>query len=156
MGLYITGKVSKKECNFSYSNLHRIRFLALLCCNIPLKIGNKDSERLIKHFFFLPTEEYPNPDEMTEFLWSVQQAGYYFPNLMFYSDCEGSYTNRGRVFSKPGQLSGSSGGLLKELESLKRELPEKFKQGRAWEDFNKLYALVDDEVKNGKGCIYFQ
>lgn len=160
MGLSIVGAVSKKTYRCSYSGLHQIRWLALLACGAPFEWSNRKEKTYtfgwVTNPVVFPGQE-PSADELTAWNWAQMQAGYYFPNLMFHSDCEGRYTPRGKVFGK-NLMSGNSKKLLKELEFLKEQLKEDFTfelPEFALEIFNTLYELVKDEVENGKGVLNF-
>ncbi len=156
MGLYARGSYSKKSFSYSYSALHRIRYLALKTCGMPETVCGKKSELLVNNFFLMPNELTGGlVEDMRKFLWAVQQAGYYYPNLMFHSDCEGSYTKTGKVLKCKELLRGNSKKLLKELNLLKDETEEKEKIGYDWDIFISFYDLVSDEVLNGYGHIIF-
>lgn len=164
MGLDIYGKVSKKEYHLSYSGLHLVRWLALLVCGLPKEICGDTSftwaTSPFLHGYVMKGKELPSPELMRTILWSFQQVGYLFPNLMFHSDCDGTYTKTGKVLQNHELLTGNSIGLLKELEDLKEELklnPDLVdKESRAIGVFNTLYDLVQDEVKNGKAHLSFR
>jgi len=159
MGLDISCKISKKSIRWNYSTLHLIRWLALQACGLPKEICGKTSYSWATspflHGYVIDGKELPSPDLMATILFSFKQAGYYFPNLMFHSDCEGNYTKSGKVFSKPELTGGNSTQLLKELELLKKEIPEQEKDSRTLVAFNQFYELVKDEVENGNGYIEF-
>jgi len=156
MGLYIYGKTSKKKYSYSYSALHQVRYLALITCGIPEKVCGKDSFLLYSQFFFMPNQITGSlADEMRRYISAIQISGYYFPNLMLHSDCDGNYTKNGRIMSDPEWSKGNSKQLLKELKRLEESLEDKYKQGFNWQIFNDLFDLVKDEVENGKGHLVF-
>lgn len=156
MGLWITGKGSKKEYSRSYFALHLVRWLALRICGLNEKIAGKTSFSYLNDAY-INKDAIPTPDEMLNLVWANRVAGHFYPNLLFHSDCEGSYTKKGAVLKNENLLTGNSIGLLKELKKLKREKPKKISMDdeRAWDTFNTLYELVKDEVENGEGILNF-
>lgn len=159
MGLDIEGSVSKKNYCQGYHGLHSVRWLALLNCGLPREVNGEQTHSWATgpwlHGFVREGKELPTIEQMQTILWAFQLSGYHYPNLMFHSDCEGSYTKSGKVFKTKDLMSGNSLGLLKELKILKEDIPEDMRESRAVGVFNMLYELVYDEVKNGKGIIKF-
>lgn len=159
MGLDISGKISKKEYHAGYGGLHLVRWMALIYCGLPKEISGSTSftwdTSPFLHGYVMGGKELPSPEEMRTILWSFQRCGYEFPNLIFHSDCDGSYTKTGKVFNRPDLMSGNSIGLLRELEILKEDIHTFDKESNAVRIFNMLYELVFDEVNNGKGVLNF-
>lgn len=154
MGLDITAKVSNKDYHAGYSALHGVRWLGMICCGMPEQIAGRSSIYVYPTMYILP--EGITAQEIMAMCFAYQKTGYIYPNLMLHSDAEGSYTLRGQVnINDNGWMTGNSKGLLRELKDIKAELPDKFKTGRPWDTFNMLYALVGDEVENGKGHLEF-
>jgi hypothetical protein len=165
MGLCIKGKKSKKEYYYSYSGLHQIRWLALLSLGMSASINNNETYNVCYGYFDnLLTDPLSAIQERQSFSFYLQESGYYFPNLMFHSDCEGRYTKVGKVFSNGNLTTGNSIELLKELKFIKRRYINKTKleelskndlRHHAFEIFNSFYELVKDEVQNGYGILTF-
>ena len=147
MGLDIITSVSKKTWHASYSGLHLIRKLALMECGADQAVA----DCLTRHEVIPASRE-----TMGDLFWALQVCGNRYPNLMLHSDCEGSYSRRGKVNLDSRSLdSGSSTGLLKELSMLGERIDKKHKYGVAWDLYIALHCLVKDEVENGKGRIEF-
>jgi hypothetical protein len=135
MGLSIYSK-SKYEYHYPYSGLSRIRFVAFIISG-----GKLDFADFIQHL---------------KYDWAYQVMSINFPNLVFHSDCEGSYTLKGKIGGKD-LMTGNSKELLKELRCLRRG----FKKISIDDDgytkriLDDLYKLVNDVVKNHDGRIRF-
>ena len=139
MGLDIEGSKTKKRYTWSYSALHRVRAMAYYVC------GCEDPEVTKLRFF---------NKEPQAFEFSV--AGYTFPNLLLHSDCEGSYTAKGKVLKNKTLTTGNIYGLQKELNILRKKLTNKEMQNiGGYQVFIDLKALVDDEIKLGGNKITF-
>lgn len=157
MGLDACGKVSRKKYHWGYSGLHQIRWLALLALGMPQEIKGNSTFCALSGGWKLQDGWYQ--DEERTILWYVQLSGKYFPNLMFHSDCEGTYTKTGRLDLNGKLMRGNSRSLLKELQMIKDSENLKnnhLKLGKAMEIFDMFYDLVKDEVENGKGHITFR
>ncbi len=154
MGLDILCGVSKKTYHAGYHALHMVRWLALVACGWPKKLGTGEySGSMTTHFYVIP--EGLRGNELSDMVIAAQCAGHLFPNLMLHSDCEGTYTRRGSVNLSTWQ-TGNSRGLLKELIKLDEMTPDELKgDSRAWEVYKMLREVVEDEVNNGKGYIKF-
>ena len=155
MGLDICGKKSDKNYHYGYSGLHLIRWLGLISLGLPVKIKGEDTFCALSGGWKFKKDWYQ--DEEQTVLGCVQLSGKFLPNLMFHSDCEGTYTKSGRI-SFDDLMTGNSIGLLKELNYIKTNVDfkkEPHKGSRAVEVFNTFYELVNDEVKNGVGHIVF-
>ncbi len=136
MGLDISSK-SSKEYHFGYGGIHYVRYYAYKVCG-----GEKD---------FIG---YSNMARDDSYDWEGVLAHALFPNLMIHSDCEGSYTLKGKVnpFVSRDLYTGNSTELLKELQFIIK----KYKQDGVRDDSLKaLYALVKDVVKNHNGKLTF-
>ena len=159
MGLNISGEVSHKHYRCGYNGLHQVRWLAMLSMGAPINWKNGDpTYGWITHpWVGLDCNKAPQSDELMSWMFAAECCGYFYPNLIFHSDCDGEYTPKGKVFKKPGLRSGNSKELLKELRLLKNELKDcEFNlPERAMEIYQMLYDLVEDEVLNGKGVLKF-
>lgn len=158
MGLYIYGKKTRHHLASGYSKLHQnARYLALVYCGMPDNIGeNKDA---FNSFMYFPNYE-TNFENMNVFIYSIQLSGYYFPNLLMHSDCDGKYTKNGKdAPTYNGLLGGNSKKLLKELEILCNDedlINHKLERVRNALDYTiKFRDLVKDELENGTGTILF-
>jgi hypothetical protein len=152
VGLDASGAVSEKSYHAGYGSLHLVRWLALVDCGFPETIGSRPSVRYYPGWYIVP--EGLTAKDIQAMVESSMLAGYWYKNLLLHSDCEGTYTKRGKVDTK-SFLTGNSVELLGELELLKKGTPDRLKTGRPWEVFTMLYEMVKDEVKNGKGIIKF-
>jgi hypothetical protein len=152
MGLDIHAGVSKKDYHASYSQLHRVRWLAHIACGWPEVVT--DVNTVDPHSISMSM--------IQDMVFAAQRVGFLFPNLILHSDCEGTYTKRGKVDCTTYQ-TGNSKQLLKELILLEKMLPEKFKTIDArypsyftpWGIYKVLRELVEDEVLNGRGYLRF-
>lgn len=158
MGLDIIGKKTGHSLSGGYSRLHQnARYLALVYCGMPESIGeNKDAFSSYMYFPCYAT----NFDNMNSFIYSIQLSGYYFPNLLMHSDCEGKYTKNGKdAPTYDGLIGGNSKKLLKELNILcndKDLINHKLERVRNALDYTiKFRDLVEDELENGDGIIMF-
>jgi len=156
MGLDIHPRTSKKGYHASYHALHGVRWLALISAGFPENIGDKkeSSYRSYPGYYVIPNGL--TADNLKDMVHAAVVAGHLYPNLMLHSDCEGSYTKRGKVNVFGGWLTGSSTKLLAELEALKERTPARLKDngpGTPWWTFKMLYELVKDEVKKGTGYL---
>lgn len=137
MGLDISSK-SSLVYHFGYGGLHYIRFMAYRFCG-----GTKDFSG------YSAMHGYSGP---SAYDWCFVVACQQFPNLMFHSDAEGTYTKRGRANPLDGRLlTGSSTGLLRELERME-EFSKTFDLCRT-DSYEALLALVRDVVKNHDGRL---
>jgi hypothetical protein len=155
MGLDAGGLVTKKTYHAGYGALHLVRWLALVDCGFPEEIGGKSTLSYYPAFYVVP--EGLTAKDLANMVWASNLAGHLYPNLLLHSDCEGSYTRRGAVDVQTF-MTGSSVGLLQELEALKSCAAGKKhlkSHARLGEVFTMLYEMVKDEVKNGKGHIEF-
>jgi hypothetical protein len=164
MGLDIYGEKTGHSLSGSYSRLHHTaRYLAMKYCGMPADLGVDSNGDAVDSFCFYmhPWADDKKLDvtKMTEFHFVCQQAGYYFPNLLMHSDCEGDYTRRGK-WGGHHLMTGNSVKLLKELELLCAEEEyinsdnERIK--RAMEYTVAFRDLVKDELENGNGRILFR
>lgn len=141
MGLYIHSE-SSFEYGYSYSGLHYIRWMAHRSIGGTMDFSEfMESQRC-------ENEEYIKTRDK-------------FPNLLWHSDCDGTYTLRGKVepFDTSGDLlHGNSRGLLEELKFIKEELPKLNDpeiSERYWYVFDMFYNVVKDTVENCNGKIAF-
>lgn len=145
MGLDISSK-SSHTYHASYGGLHQIRFLAYKSMGGLLDFS---------------TWHHQQAEGGSEYDRTLEK----FPNLLWHSDCDGAYTRRGKVasFEDPkGLQTGSSVGLLKELELIKDTLNLQ-RPKDSWTDnqsytanlFYMLYDVVKDVVENYDGRIEF-
>lgn len=142
MGLYIRS-ASDKEYSFSYSGLHAIRYMAY-----KTQDGKSDYGEWQKM-----QDQSIQPD------WAYALCLLFYPNLMWHSDCDGTYTLRGKIDLEKGILhTGNSKQLLWELNDIKEMLtkePDASLSEHDWARFNALRDLVDDCVTNYNGRIEF-
>lgn len=126
MGLDILGEHSEYEYSYGYSALHRVRKLAYLYMGVPKalvetmnSVNQKEDVYDINNFqrmHDLSVEKLKiTPDD----LYNILLVGYHFPNLLFHSDCEGTYTTIGKVMETDDWLTGNIYELNKELTILK-------------------------------------
>ena len=160
MGLRISSKSSKKKYNCGYSGIHKLRWIAYKICD-----GEKDfSDFLMMQKGYLNNKllKVPVPyDEMLGFKephydWSYIMTLQEFPNLMWHSDCDGTYSKNEKIAPlDKTPLTGNSRELLSELKILKKKsLP--FRKYIQWDRiFNQLYNLVEDVVEKGDGKLIF-
>lgn len=150
MGLDITGKSSEFTYHGSYHGLHLIRWLAMVNCGLPRKIEDRDS-------FALVIAPFPRTVILNQIaIDAIQKSGYFYPNLMFHSDCEGNYTKNGKIFKYSSLETGNSIKLLKELRELNDSSEREKEDEHCWDYFDMLHKLVEDEVENGKGHLIFE
>jgi hypothetical protein len=122
MGLDAGGLVTDKTYHAGYGALHLVRWLALVDCGFPEEIGGKSSLSHYPGFYVLP--EGMTAKDLANMVWASNLAGHLYPNLLLHSDCEGGYTRRGSVDVETF-MTGSSVGLLQELEALKSSVAGK-------------------------------
>ena len=151
MGLDIYSK-SEKGYHFSYSGIHYIRYMAYKAQGgVRSYIDWHDMQKQAKE-----------PD------WAYAHCLLFYPNLYWHSDCEGTYTLRGKLdFAKGTLLTGNSKKLLWELTDIKEMLTGKDLESikltegldaitdKDWYVFNMFYDLVKDVVENHDGRIEF-
>lgn len=156
MGLDIYGEVSKKHYHASYSGLHMIRYMALISCGFPTRLGDESGMAVFPTCYVLP--QGLKASDINEIISGVQGATFLYPNLMLHSDCEGTYTKNGKVdiTGDNAWMTGNSIELLKELECLKESSEDRFRTTQNWTYFIMLYDLVKDEVINGTGKLTFR
>lgn len=168
MGLDIIGKKTGHHLSGGYSRLHHTaRYLALLWCGMPDSIGEDNEGKPVDSmcFYMHPFVWKKNldTDKLNTFIHAIQVSGYYFPNLLIHSDCEGNYTKNGPDAVKSENLmKGNSIKLLAELNILcedkellaMAENNEKIKN--AFDYTIKFRNLVKDEIENGVGTILFR
>lgn len=163
MGLTIRGDhhTTTRRINWSYSTLHQtVRRVALLCCGVPeyLDYGNKLDFLLIFNSRIAGdhlSKSKINEDNLCSFIRRMPEAGYRFPNILFHSDAEGTYTKTGKV-NLQTYMSGNSIELLEELKILLgsdilKNKSYEYHQG-CIQDF---HDLVEDIITNGDGVVYF-
>lgn len=158
MGLDIHARATGGHLSGGYSRLHyTTRYLALKFCAMPDFLDDKDDVSAMSYFMYPYTEgKYLSNSKLTKFNYSLMLVGRLFPNIMFHSDCGGTYTKDGQLDLDGGLLTGNSIELLKELELLVYE--EDFqdsKYDRAMEYTKEFYELVKKEVEDGEGLIEF-
>lgn len=149
MGLDIRSQ-SDKDYSYNYSGIHYIRYMAY--CSI----GGQDSY-LDWHHNYYGAFGNTEPFEITG---KYEEAQEKFINLYNHSDCDGTYTMRGKVEplgSTGGLQTGNSKALLKELQFVKDNLQETHDghDKRNWYVFDMFYDLVEDVVNNHNGRIEF-
>ena len=164
MGLFIRGK--NCEYAYSYSGLHKIRYLALIACGLPYKYNEVDTYKFFngnRKDIMPRVEAFFSPDAMdtmthTDLDVYFMKVGYFFPNLMLHSDCNGSYTKTGKVCINDNLDSGNSLNLRKELKYLlnNKEVQKIEKMHNyTWRALNDLYNVVCDCINNGTGRVMF-
>lgn len=160
MGLYIYGKHTDKECHWGYGMLHIIRDIALMTCGVQEEFAKATRAYWDKEGYTL--EHYiksncPSLKIAPSDLYGLRLAGYYYPNLLFHSDCDGTYTKNGKLMNDCHWLTGSLSGLQKELNLLKSELQKENYEITEWQEnaINQLFELVEDELKYKRPIIYF-
>lgn len=139
MGLDISSK-SKYQYHFGYGGIHYVRFFAYKYCQ-----GTKDFAGYMKMY------------DAADYDWGIIETYMRFPNLMYHSDAQGSYTLRGQIapIGATDWYTGNSLELLRELEVIKRNL-KKIAGDVRTDSFSALYLLVKDVVKNGDGKLQFR
>lgn len=157
MGLSIRAGHTNKTIHWGYSALHIIRDLALQTCGVnpeiarmirSCHIGKTDMVRFIMAF-------HPEVEIKSSDFGGMQLAGYFYPNLLFHSDCGGNYTCRGRVMSDCNWNKGNIKKLKDELEIL-LENAKDIDNDMAKNLTQDFYELVKEECECSK-CpkIYF-
>lgn len=147
MGLTIYAKHTKKSISWNYGILHRIRKLALISCGISFDTINifqtfRDKVKVweIKEKANITCND----------LYRLQLAGYYYPELLFHSDCSGYYSCKNKNNDK-FMYTGNIKKLYNELKMLKEhdfdteECSEGMKQC-----LNDFYELVKEECESSK------
>lgn len=144
MGLDISSK-SEKSYHSSYGGLHQVRWMAYKSLG-----GIRD--------YGMWHQLYSNDEKDSKDEKSYEE----YPNLMWHSDCDGTYTPDGKIdnMDKPENnlTTGNSVELLKELRLVKERLDErlnKYITEHDWAKFNMLYDLVEDVVENHDGVLEF-
>lgn len=140
MGLDIETN-SELHYHRSYSALHTIRWMAYRQCG-----GEKDFADLMG--MVNPYKGRPSSDKA----WDI--ASRKFKNLILHSDCEGSYTRKGKVNIKTG-MTGNSIELLKELELLEKNIFIFTGHEHIENSFGLLLRVVKQIVENEDGRIKF-
>ena len=171
MGLDIIGKKTENCISSGYSKLHHnARFLALFFCGMPLTIGKENDDRkdIDSFVFFMhPFTGFNGVKfeikEMQKYNNALIFAGFYFPNLLMHSDCDGNYTKNGPTAIESYRLlKGNSIQLLKELNLLcndkyLKEMAIENERIKCALDYTvSLRNLVKDEIENGCGTILFR
>jgi hypothetical protein len=132
------------EYSASYSGMHKIRYLGYKAQN-----GRKD-------FGEFMTMQHGRMESDTDH--AIAMCYLHYPNLFWHSDCEGSYTLRGKVdLEESGKLlTGNSRQLLWELNDIARRLGyDADNQQPSWELFVVFRELVKDVVENHDGKLEF-
>ena len=160
MGLYIYGKHSDKECHWGYAPLHWIRDLALMTCGVKKEFSQAlRSVNFDKNFNAIDylNKYYPALKISNTDLYGLRLAWYYYPNLLFHSDCDGTYTKYGKIMKDSHWLTGSLAELEMELNLLKNELKKSDIEISETEQkiLNEFSELVTDEMKYKRPVIYF-
>ncbi len=154
MGLDIYSQ-SDKDYHYGYSGLHYIRYMAYRALSGKKKYSDWHS---------LERQDV-EPD------WAYAHCLLFYPNLYWHSDCDGTYTKRGKLdFTKNTLLTGNSKQLLWELDDIKEMLEGSGKglakikskeelnaeiSDRDWQVFNMFHDLVKDVVENHDGHLEF-
>lgn len=140
MGLDINSK-SDKEYHAGYSGLHQIRYMGYKAQGG--KKGYSDWHT-VQH-------QEAGPD------WPFTMCMLFYPNLYWHSDCDGTYTLRGKIDMDNGTLqTGNSKQLLWELNDIRDMLiagDSADTNELDWDRFNMLRDLVEDVVKNYDGRL---
>jgi hypothetical protein len=158
MGLDIHGEKTGGHMGYSYSRLHyNARYLALIFCSMP-EFLDEEKEVSAIGFYMNPFTDGKrlNISKLQQFIYAVQISGIEFPNLLLHSDCEGTYTKRGKIDTDGQLMTGNSVGLMKELEKIVNEKEfqtEKYTQQMAYT--KSFYELVKKEIEEGSGKIIF-
>jgi len=158
MGLDIHARSTNGHIGWPYSRIHRtIRYLALRYSGMPEYLDNDKTIKSIAIYMhpFFEGKKIDTPT-MQSFLTSIQFAVIHFPNILMHSDCSGTYTKNGRAGVSCDLSTGNSKQLLKELAILVNEPVFKVqKYENEYSHLIKFFALVKNEVENGKGRIEF-
>lgn len=157
VGLAIYTTHTDKDIHWGYHTLHIVRDLALQSCGVNKELcsiirscysGKVDIVRFLMAY-------HPEIQITSNDFSGMQLAGYYYPNLLFHSDCEGDYTYRGRVMTGNYWHTGNVKQLKNELELLLKESKD-IDNDSAKELTQELYDLVKAECDSSKyPRIYF-
>jgi hypothetical protein len=148
MGLSIKG--TNKTFKRSYSGIHHIRWLAMLTLGAPKSLN--------RNWMYSPNfNTVTDSSKYQELLSSAFLTGFYYPNLFFHSDCQGTYTKTGKILESDELKTGNIKKLYKELIKLKGSITEDLEKENQYavELLNELFDLVDDEIKYGKNKLLF-
>jgi hypothetical protein len=158
MGLDIHGEKTRGHLGGSYSRLHyTARYLALIFCSMPEFLDDENEVSAVGFYMhpFIDGKRM-NVSKLQQFIYAVQISGIEFPNLLLHSDCEGSYTKRGKLDLNGSLMTGNSIALMKELEKLVNEKEFQTDQYAEQMKYTKaFYELVKKEVEEGNGKITF-
>ena len=157
MGLAIYTTHTDKDIHWGYHTLHIVRDLALQSCGV-----NKELCSIIRSCYSSKVDivrflmaYHPEIEIKSSDFAGMQLAGYYYPNLLFHSDCEGDYTYRGRVMTDKYWQRGNIKQLKNELENL-LESSEDIDNNSAKQFTQEFYDLVKAECESSKyPRIYF-
>ena len=160
MGLDIRGEKTGGHWHGSYSTLHwSVRYLALKACGLPDVIGERNGEEITGMQYYMHPWSYGatlDTDKIRQVLFAAQVAGHLYPQVLLHSDCDGSYTRRGKILGAD-LLTGNSKKLLAELESLCETFAgTEDESSRQYALTKDLRDLVKDEVENGSGKVLFR
>lgn len=143
MGLSIRSK-SENTYDAPYSALHRVRYMAYAAAG-----GREDYVTYHKNYTSDTVER------------AFMDANLAYPNLMWHSDCDGTYTPDGKVGSYievDNLMTGNSVELLAELKDITERLqPENHPVDNEydWNTMTALYDIVEDTVENYDGVLEF-
>lgn len=166
MGLDIYCKHSDKSIRWGYSRIHNVRTLAYIACGVPKKIAKLRmyyGQLSVLDSYRADEERKTGIDELTgSDLLQISATGFHFPQLLWHSDAEGTYTARGKIWGKKNMMTGNIHKLKEELECL---IAEDFKNNKKYQkedipdfwvdDLKNLYELVKDEVQHKRPVVYF-
>lgn len=154
MGLSIRTEHTDEHISWGYSVIHMVRTLAYIACKVPKDIA-------ILRMRYLITSDDIKVNYTGENFNQMSATGFLFPNLLWHSDCDGTYTARGKV-AFGAMLTGNIYKLHEELEML---ISEDFRNNKeykmqeipeSWiESLEKFYALVSEEIKHKRPKIMF-
>ena len=138
MGLDIQAK-SKYKYSFSYTGIHYIRYITYLSCKGEKGFG-----------------DYISMANKDCYDWEFIMALHKYPQIIWHSDSEGSYTKKGKITDLHKMpLTGNSVELLKELKMLNNWISKNPQIDVRLDTFYALFNLVKDVVKKGNGYLKF-
>lgn len=153
LDIVVKGLGYPKGYHASYAGIHMVRWLALIHSGLPEKIAGQPSYCIWPAVYVFP-DGFSAKDMQATYL-PLQIAGHHYPNLMLHSDCDGTYSRRGKVDTATLQ-SGNSVALLRELEQLAENTPSHLQVGRPWECLQMLLETTEFAVKKSNGRMEFR
>ena len=163
MGLDIIPKHSEITYHRSYSALHLVRRLAFTYMNIPKSViealfCRNDHIDVYDYNMYCRARDI-NKEKLTitpTDLYNLVIVGYKFPNLLFHSDCEGSYTVNSSVMQETNWETGNIYGLNDELTLLYNHFKAmNITEVEGFHVLSQLQQLVEDECRYDDPVIEF-